>query len=107
MTGFFRGRGGFFQPLADPLCGDAKNGDHDHQLFNDCHLTPYDAPVLLSYPSRSIAAPKRTRPQREHSVGLQVDQRPEHLSWLQLVGYVTRFLLQSVFEATLPSLCAQ
>ena len=22
--GFFRGRGGFFEPLADPLCGDAE-----------------------------------------------------------------------------------
>jgi hypothetical protein len=24
MTGFFRGRDGFFEPLADPLCGDAE-----------------------------------------------------------------------------------
>jgi hypothetical protein len=68
---------------------------------------PYDVPALLSYSSRAIAAPKRTRLQREHSFGLQVTQRPEHLSWLRRVGYLTRFLLQRAFEATLPSLCAQ
>jgi hypothetical protein len=34
MTGFFRGRGGFFNPWLTHYAAMQKNGYYDHQLFN-------------------------------------------------------------------------